>query len=105
MQRRAAPRRALQRLYRRPAKLSSVAQGLRWLRSGDLSAVTEASSQWTGAAFEALGGVRVHFAPFQAQRIVRKSVEPLEGVVTRPNGFLAPRRQLIHSLPAYPRRL
>ncbi|HZG63305.1 MAG TPA: hypothetical protein VEY13_07300, partial [Rubrobacteraceae bacterium] len=30
--------------------------------------VTEATNQWTGAAFEALGGVRVHFAPFQAQR-------------------------------------
>jgi hypothetical protein len=25
--------------------------------------VTEATNQWTGAAFEALGGVRVHFAP------------------------------------------
>jgi hypothetical protein len=51
--------------------------------------VTEASSQWTGAAFEALGGVRVHFAPFQARRTVRKSDEPLEGVVTSPNGFLS----------------
>jgi hypothetical protein len=30
--------------------------------------VTEATNQWTGAAFEALGGVRGHFAPFQAQR-------------------------------------
>ena len=29
--------------------------------------VTEATNQWTGAAFEALGGVRVHFAPFQAR--------------------------------------
>jgi hypothetical protein len=51
--------------------------------------VTEATNQWTGAAFEALGGVRVHFAPFQVQRTVRKSAEPLEGVVTSPNGFLA----------------
>jgi hypothetical protein len=51
--------------------------------------VTEATNQWTGAAFEALGGVRVHFYPFQAQRTVRKSAEPLEDVVTSPNGFLS----------------
>jgi hypothetical protein len=51
--------------------------------------VTEATHQWTGAAFEALGGVRVHFAPFQAKPAVRKSKELLEGVVTSPNGFLS----------------
>jgi hypothetical protein len=51
--------------------------------------VTEATHQWTGAAFEALGGVRVHFAPFQVEPAVRKSEEPLEGVVTSPNGFLS----------------
>jgi hypothetical protein len=51
--------------------------------------VTEATNQWTGAAFEALGGVRVHFYAFQAQPAVRKSAEPLEGVVTSPNGFLS----------------
>jgi hypothetical protein len=51
--------------------------------------VTEATNQWTGAAFEFLGGVRVHFSPFQAQATVRKSAEPLEGVTTSPNGFLS----------------
>jgi hypothetical protein len=51
--------------------------------------VTEATNQWTGAAFEALGGVRVHFAPFQAQPAVPKSDEPLEGATTSPNGFLS----------------
>ena len=51
--------------------------------------VTEATNQWTGAAFEALGGTRVHFYPFQAQQAVRESAEPLEGVVTSPNGFLS----------------
>ena len=51
--------------------------------------VTEATNQWTGAAFEALDGVRVHFAPFQANSAVRKSDEPLEGVVTSSDGFLA----------------
>src|ERR687890_96021 len=51
--------------------------------------ITEATNQWTGAAFEALGGVRVHFAPFQAKPAVRKSDEPLDGVVTSSDGFLA----------------
>jgi len=51
--------------------------------------VTEATNQWTGATFEALGGVRVHFAPFQAEPVFRKSDEPLEGVTTSSDGFLA----------------
>jgi hypothetical protein len=51
--------------------------------------VTEATNQWTGAAFEALGGVRVHFAPFQACPAVPKSAGPLEGVTTSPDGFLS----------------
>jgi hypothetical protein len=51
--------------------------------------VIEATNQWTGAACEVLDGVRVHFAPFQAQQTVRKSAEPLEGTVTSPNGFLS----------------
>ena len=51
--------------------------------------VTEATNQWTGAAFEALGGVRVHFRPFKVEPAVPKSEEPLEDVTTSPNGFLA----------------
>jgi hypothetical protein len=51
--------------------------------------VTEATHQWTGAAFEALGGVRVHFRPFLTQPAVRKSEEPLEGITTSPNVFLS----------------
>jgi hypothetical protein len=51
--------------------------------------VTEATNQWTGAAFEALGGVRVHFAPFQASPAVPRSDEPLEDATTSPNGFLS----------------
>jgi hypothetical protein len=50
--------------------------------------VIEATNQWTGAACEALGGTRVHFAPFRAQRTVRQSVEPLD-TVTSPDGFLS----------------
>src|SRR5919107_6306198 len=51
--------------------------------------VTEATNQWTGAAFEALGGVRVHFRPFLVEPAVRKSDEPLESITTSPNGFLS----------------
>jgi hypothetical protein len=51
--------------------------------------VVEATNQWTGAACEALGGVRVHFAPFRVEPTVRKSAEPLEGVVTSPDGFVS----------------
>ena len=51
--------------------------------------VTEATNQWTGAAFEALGGVRVHFSPFQGRPAVTRSAEPLEDVTTSPNGFLS----------------
>ncbi len=40
-------------------------------------------------ACAALGGWRVHFAPLQARPAVRKSAEPLEGVVTSPNGFVS----------------
>jgi hypothetical protein len=46
--------------------------------------VTEATNQWTGAAFEALGGVRVHFRPFKVEPAVPKSDEPLEDVTTSP---------------------
>lgn len=51
--------------------------------------VTEATNQWTGAAFEALGGVRVHFAPFQASPAVPRSDGPLEDVTTSSNGYLS----------------
>jgi hypothetical protein len=51
--------------------------------------VTEATNQWTGAAFEALGGVRVHFRPFKVEPSVPKSDEPLEDATTSPNGFLS----------------
>ena len=51
--------------------------------------VTEATNHRTGAAFEALGGVRVHFRPFKVEPAVPKSEEPLEDVTTSPNGFLA----------------
>lgn len=51
--------------------------------------VTEATNQWTGAAFEALGGVRVHFSPFMVEAAVAKSDEPVEDVISSPSGFLS----------------
>lgn len=49
--------------------------------------VVQASNPWTGAACEALGAARVHFAPFQARYPVRQSAEPLDGMVTSANGW------------------
>ena len=51
--------------------------------------VTEATNQWTGAAFEALDGVRVHFSPFRARPAVPKSDEPLEDATTSTDGYLS----------------
>jgi hypothetical protein len=51
--------------------------------------VIEATNQWTGAACEVLGGIRVHFAPFQGWQRVHQSAEPLEGIVTSANGWLS----------------
>jgi hypothetical protein len=51
--------------------------------------VIEATNQWTGAACEVLGGLRVHFAPYQGRHAVCRCAEPLEGVATSPNGWLS----------------
>lgn len=51
--------------------------------------VIEATNQWTGAACEALGGVRVHFAPYQGLHAVQQSAEPLADIVTSANGWLS----------------
>jgi hypothetical protein len=51
--------------------------------------VVEATNQWTGAACEALDGVRVHFAPFQGQRRLIQSSVPLADCVTSRDGFIA----------------
>jgi hypothetical protein len=49
----------------------------------------EATNQWTGAACEALGAVRVHFAPFRAKRVVTASATPIAHEVTSPDGYLS----------------
>ena len=51
--------------------VAAIAERCRAL--GNSYMITEATNQWTGAAFEALGGVRVHFRPFLVEPTVPKS--------------------------------
>jgi hypothetical protein len=66
-----------------------AATAARYQMLGDSFVVIEATNPWTGAACEALGGTRVHFAPFRARRTVRQSAAPLDDTVTSPDGFLS----------------
>jgi len=66
-----------------------AATAVRYQALGYAYMVIEATNQWTGAACEALGATRVHFAPFRAQRTLRQSVEPVADTVTSPDGFLS----------------
>jgi len=51
--------------------------------------LVEATNQWTGAACEALNGVRVHFFPFRARRMVSASAQPLRDAVSSVDGYVA----------------
>lgn len=51
--------------------------------------LTAAANQWTGAAFETIGGVRVHFAPYRAKKTVKESLEPLANETSTKDGFLS----------------
>ena len=51
--------------------------------------LTAAANQWTGAAFETIGGVRVHFAPYRAKKTVKESLEPLPNETSTKDGFLS----------------
>lgn len=66
-----------------------AATAARYQVLGHAFMLIEATNQWTGAACEALGATRVHFAPFRARRTVRPSAEPLADTVTSPDGFLS----------------
>ena len=61
----------------------------RFRESGHRFLCLEATNQWSGAACEVMGGVRVHFAPYQARPAVRLSAEPLPAIVTSSNGYLS----------------
>jgi hypothetical protein len=51
--------------------------------------LTAAANQWTGAAFEIVGGVRVHFAPYRAEKTVKESNVPLTNETSTSDGFLS----------------
>jgi len=51
--------------------------------------VTAAANQWTGAAFEIMGGVRVHFAPYRVKKTVKESLDPLPDETSTRDGFLS----------------
>ena len=51
--------------------------------------LTAAANQWTGAACEVMGGVRVHFAPYRATKTVKESLEPLPDETSTRDGFLS----------------
>jgi hypothetical protein len=66
-----------------------VATAERYQKLGYEYMVTSAANQWTGAACEVLGGISVHYAPFQAMKTIVESAEPLEDTVTSPNGYIS----------------
>ena len=49
----------------------------------------EAVNQWTGAALELLGRVRVHYSSFLVNADIGKSEDPLPNLVTSSNGFIS----------------
>lgn len=51
--------------------------------------VTAAANQWTGAAFETMGAVRIHFAPYRAKKTVKESPEALPDETSTRDGFLS----------------
>jgi hypothetical protein len=61
----------------------------RFRESGHTFVIVEATNQWTGAACEVLGGVRAHFAPFRAERVVPASPSALPDAVGSPDGYVA----------------
>jgi len=50
---------------------------------------TAAANQWTGAAFEAMGGVRVYFSPYRATQQLKLSKEGLADETSSSDGYLA----------------
>jgi hypothetical protein len=57
--------------------------------SGYHYVLTAAANQWTGAAFEVMGGTRVHFAPYRAEKTVKESDVPLTHETSTRDGFLS----------------
>lgn len=51
--------------------------------------IVSAGNQWTGAACEVLGGVKVHFAPFRDEKRVNESCEPVDGKPSSKDGYIS----------------
>jgi hypothetical protein len=51
--------------------------------------IVSAGNQWTGAACEVLGGVKVHFAPFRDLKRVHQSPEAVDGKPSTNDGFIS----------------
>jgi len=51
--------------------------------------VVSAGNQWTGAASEVLGGVKIHFAPFRDLKRVFESDEPVDGKPSSKDGYIS----------------
>ncbi len=65
-----------------------AASAARYRKRGYAYMAVEATNQWTGAACEALDGVRVHFAPFRARRTVPAGYVR-DDETTSPDGYLS----------------
>ncbi|MBZ5855551.1 hypothetical protein [Flavihumibacter profundi] len=61
----------------------------RYQQSGFEYLVISAANQWTGAACEILGGVRVHFSPYRHSKLVHESSEALEGIASSTDGYIS----------------
>ncbi len=77
------------RLHKHDAFELVAASAERFGELGFAYMLVEATNQWTGAACEVLGGVRVHYHPFRAQRAVAARAEPAPDMVSSPDGYLS----------------
>jgi hypothetical protein len=66
-----------------------AASSERFLNFGYFYLVVSATNEWTGAACEVLGGLRVHFAPYRAEKKVKESKMARAEEVHSTDGFLS----------------
>lgn len=61
----------------------------RFIEFGYMYLVVTATNEWTGAACEVLGGIRVHYAPYRAEKKVAESKNARADQVHSTDGFLS----------------
>jgi len=66
-----------------------AASAERFLKMGFNYMVSTATNEWTGAACEVLGGIRVHFAPYRSEKRVSESKNAKTHQAHSPDGFLS----------------